>query len=243
MNVCKKCNIEKKENDFYDSKNRNGTYRKNSYCKECFSVIAKQKYAKKKKELLSYKVPDLIEEKWAAINGWEGLYEVSNLGRVKRLQRIIQEPQWNREKLMPERLMTPTDNGEGYMQVRLSLNDRVKTAKVHILVASAFIPNPDNKPEVNHLFGNKWDNRVSVLEWTTRQENINHKYSVLKYKHPTDTLPSCKPVIMVDSLGVETTFPSASSAARKISGDFRNVSAGALGIRKTYKGFKFKYAV
>lgn len=114
-----------------------------------------------------------MEEEWRDIEGYEGIYQVSNLGRVKALERIL---------IIPEKIMTNTLTEVGYLQVRLTKNKSAKSELVHRLVAKAFIPNPDNKPEVNHKLGIKTDNRVTELEWNTKSENQLHAYKVLGKK-------------------------------------------------------------
>ncbi len=101
-------------------------------------------------------------EEWKPIKGYEDRYAISNLGRIKVLK-----PRY-RDKVI---LRTFSD-GFGYLHCDLS-NPR-KTVKVHRLVAEAFIPNPDNKPTVNHIDGDKTNNRVDNLEWNTVHENNLH---------------------------------------------------------------------
>lgn len=106
-------------------------------------------------------------EVWKDIKGYEGLYQVSNLGRVKSL------------KHLKEYFLTYRIEGKGYASVALfkgTVSSR-KSYKVHRLVADAFIPNPENKPQINHKDGNKLNNSVENLEWVTNQENIVHAYN------------------------------------------------------------------
>lgn len=111
-----------------------------------------------------------MEEVWKDIEGWEGQYEISNLGRVKSL------PKWKGTYMSKERLLTPTDNGRGYLVVNFRIKNYRKCYLVHRLVAQAFIDNPYNKEEVNHIDGDKTNNTVMNLEWVTKQENINHAW-------------------------------------------------------------------
>lgn len=112
------------------------------------------------------KVENLPNEIWRNIVGYEGLYQVSNFGRVKSFN-------FNREKIL-----RPSSSQKGYLQVSLSKNGRKRNWRVNILVAKAFIPNPENKTTVNHKNGNKSDNRVKNLEWKTNGENSRHAVKV-----------------------------------------------------------------
>lgn len=109
------------------------------------------------------------EEIWKPVVGWEGYYEVSSKGQVKSLSRRMH----NYTK--PGRILRQHDNGHSYLNVGLHAPGRVdKHAYVHILVAQAFIPNPDNLREVNHKDFNKQNNCVENLEWVTSRENKLH---------------------------------------------------------------------
>ena len=111
-------------------------------------------------------------EEWKAIAGYEGLYEVSNLGRIKSLSRIDSRGYKRNEKI----LKLNKDSG-GYLKVSLYKNGKPKQYLVHRLVAQAFIPNPNNLPEINHKindFEHRSDNRVENLEWCTRDYNCNY---------------------------------------------------------------------
>lgn len=105
---------------------------------------------------------DLPHEIWRDICGYEGLYQVSNFGRVKSLH-------FGREKLLKAGV-----SNTGYANVTLKKNTTKKTFHVHVLVAKAFLPNPDEKREVNHIDGDKQNNRVENLEWVTSSENTRH---------------------------------------------------------------------
>lgn len=109
---------------------------------------------------------------WRDICGYEGYYQVSDDGRVRTLERYI-----NRGdiiQLRRERAARCYVNQDGYLKVRLNKNGNTKEYFVHRLVAQAFIPNDECKPEVNHINANRTDNRKENLEWVSRQENIQH---------------------------------------------------------------------
>jgi len=109
------------------------------------------------------------EEIWKDVPGYEGEYQISNLGRTKALPRLVKMPTGVLRK-EPGQITSHTS--KRYCTVDLS----GKSFTVHRLVANAFIPNPENKPEVNHRDGNKRNNVASNLEWVTRKENIDHAF-------------------------------------------------------------------
>lgn len=109
---------------------------------------------------------------WKPVKGYEGLYEVSNDGRIKALKKRVDRGKCHRE--WEEHFLKQAADMNGYLRTSLAMNGKNTTIKVHRLVAETFIPNPENKPEVNHIDGNKQNNDVSNLEWCTRSENLKH---------------------------------------------------------------------
>ena len=119
-----------------------------------------------------------MKEIWKEILGFEGLYEVSNTGLVKRLQKTIYQINNGTmcKVFYKEKIRKQVIDQYGYLTVGLHKNKSVKNCLVHRLVALAFLPNPENKPTVNHKNGIKTDNRVENLEWNTHSENVQHSH-------------------------------------------------------------------
>lgn len=122
-----------------------------------------------------------MEEIWKDIQGYEGLYQISNYGRVKSLERIVRKSngvlQPRQERIMAKRVST-----DGYYIAKLSRDGHSKSIAIHRLVASHFIPNPNNLPEVNHKDFDRTNNHVDNLEWCTHLDNIKYSWAEGHYK-------------------------------------------------------------
>jgi hypothetical protein len=188
-----------------------------------------------------------INEIWRPIKGYEGLYQVSNLGRVKSL---------TRKNCRSDRFIKLVNDRKGYLIVGLYINGKAKHYKVHRLVAEAFIPNPDNLPEVNHKSEEKWLNTVwinedgtidldkSNLEWCTKSYNCSYGTRIKKLlvtRKINEGKTAEKPVIqMTLDNKVVAIWPSASEAERN--GFIQsNITVCCQGKRKTHKGYKWQY--
>lgn len=124
------------------------------------------------------------QEIWKDVAGYEGLYQVSNSGNVRSVDRIICQKSG---KMHPHKgiYIKKVVCNIGYVRVAISKNAKSKMVCVHRLVAMAFIPNPENKPQVNHKDGDKQNNSILNLEWVTAKENIKHSYDYLGKSHPS----------------------------------------------------------
>ena len=176
-------------------------------------------------------------EIWKDIEGYEGLYQVSSLGRVRSLPR----------KGTSGKILRPGTNTKGYLFVILYKDGKTKCYKVHRLVAQAFVPNddPEHKTQVNHINDeDKSDNRVSNLNWMSPKENLNwgsrNKRASQKLKnHPNESKP-------VKQLTLDGTlvaiWPSTQEAERN---GFKHTHIGQCcnGKRKTHKGYLWAYLV
>lgn len=123
-----------------------------------------------------------MQEIWKDIEGYEGCYQVSNLGRVKSL------------KFGKEKILTPTINSRGYYHTCLRKDGRSVTVYIHRIVAKAFLPNPDNLPLINHKDEDKTNNRVDNLEWCSVYYNLHYGSAIENLiksikKHPYFSKP------------------------------------------------------
>ena len=120
------------------------------------------------------------KEIWKDIKNYEGLYQISNTGRVKSLKRVV--PHKNRwksktsKRIIEEKILKQNKTIHNYLFVQLYKNNKNQSNRIHRLVASAFIPNSQNKPCVNHIDGNKNNCHISNLEWCTYSENSIHAF-------------------------------------------------------------------
>jgi len=145
------------------------------------------------------------EEIWKDIPGYEGMFQVSNLGRVKGIDRyyVFYNKLIGRmdKRFVKEHIRNQYLTKNGYLKVVI----KHKNLLVHRLVANAFLPNIENKPQVNHKNGIKTDNKIENLEWATESENQKHRYSVLKHTPSKAWLgkkgrdnPCSKPIYKLD---------------------------------------------
>ena len=123
----------------------------------------------------------MVDEVWKDVQGYEGLYQVSNFGRIKSLERVVKWFARNHwcERFDCEKILSQEKNTTGYKTIKLFKDGKKKKLNVHRLVAVAFIPNPEKKETVNHKDGDRTNNNVSNLEWATYSENNQHAYDVL----------------------------------------------------------------
>lgn len=184
-----------------------------------------------------------ITEAWAAVSGFEGLYEVSNIGRVRSLPRVNR---LGRRVNGCER--KPQKDTKGYHFVQLWKDGAMSQPRVHQLVAAAFIPNPEQKPQVNHKDGVRSNNVWKNLEWATNGENTQHSYDVLNRKPSRSHLGrtgekhhASIPVVATDvTTGDVKQFASMGEAGRA-GFDTACVWMACVGRIKTHKGHRWSY--
>ena len=172
-----------------------------------------------------------INEVWKDIKGYEGLYQVSNFGRVKSLTRLSKQ-----NHLLPERFLKTNEN-DRYLRVDLWKDGKHKFYEVHRLVAAAFIANPENKPVVNHIDGDKHNNNVNNLEWCTVSENNKHAYK-MGLASPVNKTPIKATNIQT---GEVKYFESQTEAANVLNTSKGHINDCLKGKQKTCKGYTFEY--
>ena len=170
-----------------------------------------------------------MEEIWKDVEEYNGLYQVSNLGRIRNSAGLI---------------MRQKPSKDGYVRIMLFQNHKYKSHYVHILVAKAFIPNPYNKTEVNHIDAVKSNNTCANLEWVTKSENHYHAVKMglkpvcpTKGKHGNDN-PCTKPIYQYDMDGnFIREWKSREDAARFYNCAKNSISRCMNGVRNSCKGF------
>ena len=181
------------------------------------------------------------EEIWKDIKGYEGLYQVSNLGKVKSLERVFVDKIGHRQHIKG-RILKLTPDYRGYLLVSLCDNSgKKKTLRVHRLVCEAFHENPQNKPEVNHINEDKLDNQACNLEWVTSKENSNHGTRNARIGKANAKALS-KPVGQYTRDGkLIKVWQSTMEVERQLGFDNSSISKVARGKLKTAYGYGWKY--
>lgn len=199
-----------------------------------------------------------MKEIWKDIKGYEGIYQVSSEGRVRSLDRVE-----DRGRNIKGKILKPSINPYGYCVVGLFKNGTQKKNMVHRLVAEAFIPNPDNKPEIDHINTIKIDNTVFLnedgsvnydktnLRWVTKKENMNNPLTKTKMhinaRKPSKGKygkehPASKPIIQYykDSNFIKE-WECANDVERVLGISNKHIGSVCLGKRKSCGGYIWKY--
>ena len=154
-------------------------------------------------------------------------YRIEKDGRIYSLRR--------------NKYLIPKLNHDGYLRIQIWDKGKCSFVAIHRLVAQEYIPNPENKPFVNHINGNKRDNRVENLEWCTQKENIHHAFKTgLAHKQEPNTGPLCKEILVYFPNDTQAIFPSTMDIERRLNIPHSVVSKYAT-TGKEYKGMYFRY--
>ena len=178
-----------------------------------------------------------MQEIWRDIVGYEGLYQVSSNGVIRSL---------NYNHTGKEKVLSNVINSQGYCHISLWKDKTKKVMKVHRLVAQTFIPNPDNKPFIDHINGIRSDNRVENLRWTTPKENINYPLAKSHlHQSMINNSKLSKSVYQIDKTTGEVIneYPSIQEAERQTGISSQNISKCCKGIVgfKSAGGYIWKY--
>ena len=184
------------------------------------------------------------ELNWKAIEGFEGVYLISDCGLVQSVSRTIDHPKHGFQ-FIEGRILKPGTDGWGYQFVYLRKDGKSHMRKLHRLVAIAFIENSDNCPEVNHEDGNKKNNHHSNLKWCTSQYNMQHSFAMgLNKPRIGKDNSSSKAVMQIDKAGnLIEIHDSVSGAERKTGILNTHISQCAIGKKhhKTAGGYRWQY--
>jgi hypothetical protein len=193
-----------------------------------------------------------LQELFLPVKNYEGLYEVSNYGTIKSVQRIVTGKSKHgnpNSRILPERIKKQRIDKYGYPCIVLSKNGIKKHFTIHRLVCITFAPNPLNKPQINHIDGNKLNNHVSNLEWCTAIENVTHsvitglkgtskgKKRINKVQQPLRR----KPVIQMSTNGDVINEYDSISDACKNGFTITHISRCCKGQAKVHKGYLWRF--
>jgi len=170
-----------------------------------------------------------MEEIWKDVVNYEGLYQVSNLGNIRFLQK-------GGKKLLKEKICKPSLDSSGYRQIILTKNKKRKSFKVHRLVAIAFIPNINNLPQINHLDENKQNNNVNNLEWCTILHNSRYGTRPIRC-----SLHWKKRVKQIQNGIIIKEYDSLKEAEKNTNIKYQQISACCRKINHSAGGYEWKY--
>jgi len=172
-----------------------------------------------------------MQEIWKDIPNYQGIYQISNFGNIKSLSFGAK----NKKITNKPKILKSSPSNCGYYKIQLYKNGKSKMFYIHRLVAEIFIPNPQNKPQVNHKDGNKSNNHISNLEWCSAKENTNHALL-------NGLRKQCKPILQLTKNGnIVKKWDSISICACSLNYKISNISACLCKRSKTAYGYRWEY--
>ena len=166
-----------------------------------------------------------MDEIWRDIKNYEGLYQVSNLGRVKSL---------NYRHTGREQILKPIKYNNDYLRINLWKNNKMKTHTIHRIVAQTFLDNPNNYPCINHIDENKTNNNITNLEWCTHEYNNNYGTRIQRTVE-SNSIP-------IYCLETNKIYKSAKECAKELKLSRENIVNILKGRQKQAKGYTFRYS-
>lgn len=173
---------------------------------------------------------------WKPVVGFEGVYEVSNLGIIKGIARKSFNPGSGSYINISQQYLRPKMDKDCYLDVALNANGKSTTKRIHRIVAEAFIPNPDMLPLVDHKNGVRWDNRVDNLRWSNQSDNIKDAFLSGRKRN------SARPIFQFTMEGNFVKRFDAICHVERDGFDPKKVNAVVVGKRKSCGGYKWEYA-
>lgn len=183
-----------------------------------------------------------MQEIWVGLQGAENLYQLSNTGKLKSLAKT-----WicglNSVRHKPDTIMAWAQDNNGYSITSIQTNGKRKMISLHRQLAIHFIPNPENKPQVNHKDGNTRNNQLSNLEWATQAENTQHAYDtgLLRKRFEEESFNGKAVRITRKKTGEVFIFPTLTRAAKEMGLNICSISENLNGHAKSWN-YKFEYA-
>lgn len=174
-----------------------------------------------------------MREIWKPIANYEGIYEISNLGNIRSLDRVIYSNRWDKNQFIKGKNLKPFLAANGYLRIELTDRDGDrKKFPVHRLVASTFIPNPNNYPQINHKDEDKTNNSISNLEWCTAKYNINYGTWINRHQ---------KQIAQYDKNDTLIAVYNSLTDASKKGFSLCQISKCCNGKANTHKGFRWSF--